>query len=110
MNPLECPHCEQKAIKTWQIFIFPSPFWLSKRCMHCGNKIRFNWNTINLIACSLIAGIIIGNILIRIFKIDSIILDAILLSFFLYLPFLFGKRLFVSEENKGSNQDQITHG
>ncbi len=103
MNPLERPHCEKQAIKTWHLFILPSPFWISKICMHCGNKIRFNKNTLHLITWSLIVGIIIGNILIRTIKIDSIILNAIIILFFLYLPFLFGKKLFISTGNNRSD-------
>lgn len=95
MKFLECPYCKKQAVKGWELLVFPSRFWLYKLCRHCNNVIRFDFNTIWLIICSMIIGIVLGNVIIRLFSINSTIFEAICLISFMSMPAFFGRKLFL---------------
>lgn len=104
MKFLECPHCGKQAVKIWEIFVFPSPFWLSKRCKHCNIKIRLNFKTIAQILICMVLAIILGNIVIRLLSINSALFEAILLFGFICLPLLLGGKLFLSHDEEQNNK------
>jgi hypothetical protein len=99
MNILKCPSCRQPATKWWELFVFPSRFWISKVCRNCGQKIYFNWNVLNEIVRNLSIYLLIG-IVLRFFSFNSIFIDAIVLIIALYLPFYRGKELFISKKDE----------
>jgi len=106
MNLLECPYCKKQAAKLWEILVFPSPFWLSKSCRQCNNKIHFDFNTIKLIACSLFLGIILGNVIDRAFSINWAMFDVGFMIFFAFLPFFLGKKLFLKKTDKAQTMNK----
>ena len=97
-------------MKLWEVFVFPSRFWLSKLCMHCNNKFRFNFKSIFLILVFLIVGIVLGNIIVMVFSIDSTVFEAIFLIFFVSIPLLLGKKLFIKRNNKQQKMNGCGNG
>lgn len=96
MKFLRCPHCDRQAVKIWEMFVFPSPFWLNKLCRHCRNKIRFDFRTIRLIVYLFLLGMVLGNVINLVVPIHSIMFDVVFLLLFACIPIFLGRKLFVS--------------
>lgn len=105
MRYLECPYCKEDVIRFWELF-FPSSFWLHKSCRHCNKKVCFNFNTIMLIVFSLLAAIILCNIIDSVFLINMGIFGVGIVILFVYLPFFFGKKLFLNVEKRRNRQEK----
>lgn len=95
MKFLQCPHCSNQAVKLWEFFVFPSPFWLRKLCRSCNKELSFDFSTIRFITYSLVLGLVIGNVIDRMIPTDSIIFDAVFLATFACIPIFLGKKLFL---------------
>ncbi len=89
----------------WEIFIFPSPFWLKRLCNYCNNTLRFNHNTIFSLIAFFIIGIFIANIIDYVFSIQTEIYTIIIFVFVALLPVLLGKELFSKKELEESEND-----
>jgi len=95
MKGFECPHCNKDVLKFWELFIFFSPFWLTRSCRNCNHKIKFDFNVVAQILIFFILGVIFGRIINIFFSIDFFFFNAVILLSFAYIPFLLGKRLFI---------------
>ena len=100
MKGLECPYCEKQVLRLWELFIFVSPFWLTRTCRNCSNKVKFDFNVIIQIFVSIILGVIFGRIINIFISVDSFLFNAFLLISFAYIPFLLGKKLFIRSQCK----------
>ena len=105
MKLLECPHCKKQAFKLWEIFIFPSGFWLGRKCRHCNKQVRINYNTVYSFVICLIIGIILANVVDKLFSIKSDIVSIAILILFINIPLFLGKRLFLEEVSTETLQD-----
>jgi len=95
MKGLECPYCDNRALKIWKFFVLPPLFLINITCMHCHKQIRLNWHAlINVMGAIVIAGVV--RVLVdMIYFFESILLDAVMYIFAAYLPFFFGQKLFL---------------
>jgi len=94
LKGFECPHCNKQVFRLWEFFIFPSPFWINRTCMHCRKKVRFDMNVVMSIFFYMIAAIIIGIAIDKIISFDSILFDIVWYVFFISIPFIMGKKIF----------------
>ena len=58
MKGLECPNCEKQVLRLWELFIFISPFWITRTCRNCSKKVKFDFNVVIQILFSIILGVI----------------------------------------------------
>lgn len=95
MKFLECPTCKKTAVKIWQLFVVPSPFWLLKRCQYCQEHLKYNWHTI----MQLMVYFIVGQAIAFLFKdIAPYFIRCIIFIFVTLVPLIVGKRLFCRDE------------
>ena len=94
MKGFECPHCNQKVFKLWEFFIFPSPFWINRICMHCRKKVRFDMDVVMLVFLFMIAAMFVGLAIDKVISFDSLLFDIALYAFFISIPFMMGKKIF----------------
>jgi len=99
MKGLECPYCKKEVLRLWELFIFISPFWLTRTCRNCSNTVKFDFNVVIQIMFSIILGVIFGRIVNIFISVDFILFNAFLLISFAYIPFLLGKKLFINNKN-----------
>lgn len=98
MKGLECPCCKKDVINLWRLLIFPFPFWLTKACQNCGSIVKFDYNVVMMFLFSIFLGALLGRIIIIFIPIvDSVLFSVPFIIFFAYLPFLFGKKLFINK-------------
>jgi hypothetical protein len=98
-----CPNCKQEASKLWEVFVFPSRFYINKTCRSCEIPIRLNPKLLRSLLVFLIAGIVIVNILSQIVNIKIPGFDTLLIIGFLFIPLLTIKQLFVIDESRASS-------
>jgi hypothetical protein len=99
MKFLECPYCYKQAVKLWEIFVFPSRFWLDRTCGSGNNKIKVDFNTVVMIGCSLLLGLLVG-LLIGDWIPDNIIFPGVFLLVFACVPIFFGRKLFLMDQEE----------
>jgi len=93
MNSLECPYCKKQALRVWEIFIFPSPFWIHRRCISCNRKVRFNFNLYFQIVLFIFLAVIIRKLIDFVISFDFFLFDALLYFLFILIPLLSGKKI-----------------
>ncbi len=71
----------------WEIFIFPSHFWTTRRCMSCESKISLNFNLVNQILLLLLVAIIFRELIGFLTSFEFILLDVLFYIFFILIPF-----------------------
>jgi len=99
MKSFTCPHCGKKAVPLWQLFVFPSPFWLNRKCSHCHTKLRFNFTTLGWIAASIVLWVIIVEVALNPFYqwigIEGLFLVDIIAAFLIiFWPIWVGMKIF----------------
>ena len=99
MKFLECPHCKNQAFGLWEIFVFPSGFWLGRKCRHCNKQVRINYNTVYSIVVCLIIGIVLANVIEKLFSVKSYMVDISIIILSINIPLFLGRKLFVEEES-----------
>jgi len=100
MKGMDCPKCGQQVLKLWEFFIFPSPFWLSKRCRNCSAKVGFDFNTVYQIILCFILAMLARGLIDRIVSFEFVLFDVVILIVFILIPFYRGKKLFLLKEEK----------
>ena len=98
MKGLECPNCREQVLKLWEFFIFPSPFWLTKRCRNCNIKVGFDYNVVYQVVLFFILAMIVGWLIETVISFEFILIDVAILLFFILVPFFMGKKLFILKE------------
>ncbi len=106
MRGLDCPCCKKDVLSLWELFIFPSPFWLTRTCQHCNEKVQFDFTVVIQIMLSMIVGVIFGRIIILFIPADYFLFNALLILLFIYIPFLLGKKLFIDKKNCHSKKEK----
>ena len=109
MKFLRCPHCSKQAVRAWELFIYPSPFWMRRLCNYCNNKLRFNLNTIYLLVFFFIIGLIIANLIDYIFSVQTEIYTVLIFVVFALLPVFLGKELFSKPHNESGSDLDMEH-
>jgi prepilin signal peptidase PulO-like enzyme (type II secretory pathway) len=109
MRLFECFECKRQAVPIWELFIYPSRFWLTRKCRHCESPLKFDFNTVFLIAAFMILGIVILNVIEKLFSMDMGLFGIIIFLLFTLIPVFKGRRLFLpslpDEETIGDKKD-----
>lgn len=97
INPLECPHCHEKAAEYYELFIGMSRLHREKKCQSCSRKIKFNINTLIWMCFSMILGIVVLILIDVVLPINSWV-GKIFGVFCFCAPILFGQKLFLPKD------------
>lgn len=106
MKGLECPCCKKEVLSLWELFVFLSPFWLTKSCRNCNNKVNFDFTVVIQIMFSMILGVVFGRIIIIFIPADFFLFNVLFILFFAYIPFMLGKKLFICNKNSHSQKEK----
>lgn len=104
MKSMECPNCKKQVLKLWELFIFPSPFWLTKKCQNCQKKVQFNTGVVYQVVLFFFVAMILRWLVDKIIPFESIFFDAFIYISFISIPFFQGKKLFILKKTESEKE------
>jgi hypothetical protein len=100
MKIMECPNCKEQVLMLWELFVFPSSFWLTKSCRNCQKKMQFNFGVVYLVIILFFVAMILRLLVDKIVSFESILFDAFIYLSCISIPFFQGKKLFILKKEK----------